>query len=160
MLYTVKEVAEKTGLTPYTIRYYLKEGLFPNVERDSNGTRLFRDSDLESFYMIECMKRCGMTINEIHQYMEWLMEGDHNIDKCLSLFQEKMDVLKKEMERLKECMEAVSYKIWYYETAKDAGTLSIHETLSPDDIPKDMKKIRARMMNVKQITEGKKIASS
>ena len=52
MLYTVKEVSEKTGLTPYTIRYYLKEGLLPNVERDSNGTRLFKESDLESFYMI------------------------------------------------------------------------------------------------------------
>ena len=156
MLYTVKEVAEKTGLTPYTVRYYLKEGLFPNVERDSNGTRLFKESDLEAFYMIECMKRCGMTISEIHRYMEWLMEGDRNIDKCLALFQGKMDVLKNEMHRLKECMEAVSYKIWYYETAKAAGTLSIHETLPPDEIPKNMKKIRSRMMNVKRITENKK----
>ena len=111
MLYTVKEVAEKTGRTPYTIRYYLKEGLFPMVERDSNGTRLFRESDLESFYMIECMKRCGMTINEIKQYSSWLMEGDQNIEKCLHLFQGKMKTLQDELKRLNECIDAVRYKI-------------------------------------------------
>lgn len=153
MLYTVKEISEKTGLTPYTIRYYLKEGLLPNVERDSNGTRLFKESDLESFYMIECLKRCGMTINEIHQYMEWLMKGDQNIGKCLSLFQEKKAVLENELKRLKEVIEAVDYKIWYYETANNAGTLLVHETMSQEEIPKDMKSIRARMVNVKRITE-------
>lgn len=153
MLYTVKEISEKTGLTPYTIRYYLKEGLLSNVERDSNGTRLFKESDLESFYMIECLKRCGMTINEIHQYMEWLMKGDQNIGKCLSLFQEKKAVLENELKRLKEVIEAVDYKIWYYETANNAGTHLVHETMSQEEIPKDMKSIRARMVNVKRITE-------
>ena len=153
MLYTVKDVSEKTGLTPYTIRYYLKEGLLPNIERDSNGTRLFKESDLESFYMIECLKRCGMTIHEIHQYMEWLMKGDQNIGKCLSLFQEKKAVLENELKRLKEVIEAVDYKIWYYETANNAGTLLVHETMSQEEIPEDMKSIRARMVNVKRITE-------
>lgn len=65
MLYTVKEVSQKTGLSPYTIRYYLREGLFPSIERDSNGTRLFSKTNIESLYIIECMKRYGMTIREI-----------------------------------------------------------------------------------------------
>ena len=38
---TVKDVAEKTGLTPHTIRYYAKEGLLPTVKRDKNGVRVF-----------------------------------------------------------------------------------------------------------------------
>ena len=95
----------------------------------------------------------GMTIHEIHQYMEWLMKGDQNIGKCLSLFQEKKAVLENELKRLKEVIEAVDYKIWYYETANNTGTLLIHETMSQEEIPKDMKSIRARMVNVKRITE-------
>ena len=152
MLYTVKEVAEKTGLTPYTIRYYLKEGLFPSIERDSNGTRLFRDVDIETFYMIECMKKCGMRISEIRQYMDWLAEGDKNIDKCLSMFQEKQRVLSEEMSKLKECIDAVNYKVWYYQTAKEAGTLSIHEKIAPENVPDIMRKIRSRMKDVQRMT--------
>ncbi|MBQ8087675.1 MAG: MerR family transcriptional regulator [Clostridia bacterium] len=153
MFYTVKEVSEKTGLTPYTIRFYLKEGLFPSIERASNGTRLFQDRDIESFYMIECMKRCGMTISEIRQYMNWLAEGDGNIDLCLNLFRKKQEALERELRRLQECAQAVRYKVWYYETAQQAGTISVHNTMPQEDIPEEMRKIRARMMHVKHFTQ-------
>ena len=154
MLYTVKEVAQRTGLTPYTIRYYLKEGLFPMVERDSNGTRLFRESDIENFYMIECLKRCGMTINDMKQYVAWLMEGDANIDKCLILFQSKQQILEKKMAELQECMDAIRYKVWYYQTAKDAGSLSAHCTMPNEKIPEEMREIRSRMMHVEHFSQN------
>ena len=154
MLYTVKEVSQKTGLSPYTIRYYLREGLFPSIERDSNGTRLFNKTNIESLYMIECMKHCGMTISEIRQYMEWLSEGDQNITQCLNLFIEKQHVLENEMKRLQECMDAVTYKVWYYKTAQEAGTISIHDNMPTEDIPKNMQEIRSRMVDVKRLTES------
>ena len=154
MLYTVKDVSKKTGLSPYTIRSYLREGLFPSIERDSNGTRLFCKTDIETLYMIECMKHCGMTISEIRQYMEWLAEGDQNIDKCLGLFTEKQKTLENEMKRLQECMDAVQYKIWYYKTAQKAGTISVHDNMPTKEIPKDMQEIRSRMVDVKRLTES------
>ena len=152
MFYTVKDVSQKTGLTPYTIRYYLKEGLFPAIQRDSNGTRLFSDIDIETIYMIECMKRSGMTINEMRQYIQWLEVGDINIDKCLSLFQEKQQHLQKQLKQLLECIDAVNYKVWYYQTAKEAGTISVHDSLPESQIPTDMRDIRARMIHVKRLT--------
>ncbi|WP_297487675.1 MerR family DNA-binding transcriptional regulator, partial [uncultured Cetobacterium sp.] len=39
MIYSIKNVAEKTGLTNYTIRYYEKIGLLPHISRNSNGIR-------------------------------------------------------------------------------------------------------------------------
>lgn len=39
MGYTIKEASEKVNLTPYTLRYYEKEGLLPLVGRDSHGNR-------------------------------------------------------------------------------------------------------------------------
>lgn len=154
MLYTVKDVAKQTGLTPYTIRYYLKEGLFPSIERDTNGTRLFKKTDIETFYMIECMKKCGMTIAEIRQYMDWLSEGDKNIDKCLNLFTEKQRVLENELKQLNECIDAVRYKIWYYKTAQESGTISVHDHMPEEDIPDEMRNIRSRMVDVKRFTES------
>ena len=152
MFYTVKEVSQKTGLTPYTIRYYLKEGLFPGIQRDSNGTRLFSNLDIETIYMIECMKHSGMTINEIRQYMEWLEEGDINIDKCLALFREKQQHLQEQLKQLLECVDAVNYKVWYYQTAQKAGTISIHNDLPDNQIPEKMREIRSRMIHVKRLT--------
>ena len=154
MLYTVKEVSRKTGLSPYTIRFYLREGLFPSIERASNGTRLFNEENIETFYIIECMKRCGMTISQIRQYMDWLSEGDQNINKCLNLFIEKQHMLESEMKRLQECIDAVKYKVWYYKTAQKAGTISVHDNMPLEDIPKDMQEIRSRMVNVKRLTEN------
>ena len=34
---TIKDVAERTGISVYTLRYYAREGLLPSVERDKNG---------------------------------------------------------------------------------------------------------------------------
>lgn len=155
MYYTVIEVSKKTGLSPHTIRYYLKEGLFPSIKTDARGRRLFSQTDIETFYMIECMKRCRMTINEIRQYMVWLAEGDQNIDKCLSLFQEKQRVMAAELRKLQECAEAVEYKVWYYEKAKEAGTISVHNAMKREDIPERMQSIRSRMSHVERLIPSK-----
>lgn len=42
--YSIGEVAKALKLTPYTLRYYDREGLMPFVERTSGGTRLFKES--------------------------------------------------------------------------------------------------------------------
>lgn len=151
MYYTVKEVADKTGLSSYTIRYYLSEGLFPNIHRNKNGTRLFSDNDLEAFYIIDCLKKCGMSIIEIRQYMEWLKNADENIDNCLELFIEKYQALMVEKRNLEEYIDTVKYKIWYYQTAKEAKTVDIHKRMDEKDIPVKMQRIHKRMIDLKRL---------
>ena len=41
MEYSIKEMSEKTGLSIPTLRFYDKEGLFPNLERKSSNYRTF-----------------------------------------------------------------------------------------------------------------------
>lgn len=45
MVYTISEAALKMQLTPYTLRYYDKEGLIPFVERSASGIRMFKEKD-------------------------------------------------------------------------------------------------------------------
>ncbi|MCI8981761.1 MAG: MerR family transcriptional regulator [Hungatella sp.] len=56
------------------MRFYPREGLFPSIERAPNDTRLFNEENIETFYVIECMKRRGMTISQIRQYMVSYLE--------------------------------------------------------------------------------------
>ena len=53
-----------------TLRFYDKEGLLPFVERLPGGIRMFQDTDLEWLQIIGCMKKAGMSIRDIRQYIE------------------------------------------------------------------------------------------
>ena len=75
MVYTVGEMAKKIGVAPSTLRYYDKEGLLPFVERSGGGMRMFKDSDLDWLRIIECLKRTGMPIKEIRQFVDWVYGG-------------------------------------------------------------------------------------
>lgn len=148
MYLTIHEVAKKTGLTPYTLRYYAREGLFDFVERSSNsiGTRLFKESDLEFIYIIKCLKHAGLSIKDIKSFVEWTMRGDATIEDRLHMFKERQIELEKQLSELQEVLDVVKYKTWYYETAKDAGTCAIHDTLAEDEIPKQMLKTKKKLI--------------
>ena len=148
-MYTVKDVAEKTGLTQYTIRYYAKEGLLPKIQRNKNGVRQFTESDLETIYLIECLKNCGMKIKEIKKFIDWTLEGDSTIDERLKFFQEKYIELKERISQMEETLDAIRYKIWYYQKAVEAGTVAVHDKMNYSDVPEEMRKIKGRMTQVK-----------
>ena len=152
---TIKDVAARTGHSVYTIRYYVREGLLPGAKRDKNGVRHFTEEDLESIYIIECLKNCDMSIQEIKDFTRWTLEGDSTIGQRLKLFRDKYALLQNKMAKLQETIEAVRYKIWFYEMSAEAGTIAIHEELSPEEIPSEMKNIRARMKHVERLTNEK-----
>ena len=58
-MYTIGQVSEMFHLPVSTLRYYDKEGLFPNLKRES-GIRKFNDHELEALRMIECLKASGL----------------------------------------------------------------------------------------------------
>jgi DNA-binding transcriptional MerR regulator len=127
MTYTIKQVAEKMGVTVPTLRYYDKEGLLPFVDKKPNGTRVFKDEDFGGLNVITCMKSSGMPIKNIKKYMDLCEEGDITLKDRLGIFLERKEAVRKQLEELNKVMETIDHKIWYYETAIDAGTESIHK---------------------------------
>lgn len=83
MPYTVGEMAKMLDVPASTLRYYDKEGLLPFVARSSGGIRLFQDSDLEWLRVIGCMKKAGMSIKDIRQYIELAMQGNDTLTRGL-----------------------------------------------------------------------------
>ena len=110
MLYTVGEMAKKIGVAPSTLRYYDKEGLLPFVERSCGGIRMFKDSDMESINIIECLKKTGMTIKEIKQFIDWCREGDSTIEDRLALIDRQRENVLKQMEQLYRTLDTLTYK--------------------------------------------------
>ena len=73
-MYTIGQVSEMFHIPVSTLRYYDKEGLFPNLERKGN-IRKFSDAELDQLHMIECLKKSGLEIKEIKQFFKWTTEG-------------------------------------------------------------------------------------
>lgn len=145
MVYTVGEMAKMLGVSASTLRYYDKEGLLPFVERSSGGIRMFRDSDIEWLQLIGCMKKAGMSIKDIKQYIEMALQGDETIGLRLDMFRRQREALKAQMEELRHAMEMVEYKCWYYETAKAAGTTDAPQNMALSDVPERFREIRQEL---------------
>ena len=76
-----------------TLRFYDKEGLLPFVERLPGGIRMFQDTDLEWLQITCCMKKAGMSIRDIRQYIEPAQRGDDTIVLRLAMFRRQREFL-------------------------------------------------------------------
>ncbi|WP_338553178.1 MerR family transcriptional regulator [Paenibacillus sp. KS-LC4] len=68
-IYTIKEAAEQSGLSEDTIRYYEKIGVLPRAERKNNTHRFYRVKDIETMKMLVCLKKTGMSLDEIRPFI-------------------------------------------------------------------------------------------
>lgn len=127
MTYTIKQVAEKLGVTVSTLRYYDKEGLLPFIDKKENGTRIFKDEDFNGLAIISCMKSSGVPIKDIKKYMDLCAEGDSTLEERMQIFLERKEFVEKQIEELNNVMKTIEHKIWYYEIAIEAGTEDIHK---------------------------------
>lgn len=142
MQYSIGEVASLAGIPISTLRYYDREGLFPNLERSGGGIRRFTDKEVEALGIIECLKTSGLSIQEIKQFLDWCQEGDNSLQKRRELFYERLAVVTKQMEELQKTMNTLRFKCWYYDTALSAGTEEVPKNLPPEKIPEDILRYR------------------
>lgn len=140
MEYSIGQISEKFNLTISQIRYYDKEGLLPNLKR-VNGVRKFDDNDVETIFLIECLKKCGLQIKEIKQFIEWTKEGDNTIDLRLEFFNKQKQKVEKEMQELNKVLDMVKYKCWYYQKAKELNSINKLEENKKDLTPSTIQKL-------------------
>lgn len=138
-MYTIGQVSEMFSLPISTLRYYDKEGLFPQMER-SSGIRRFSERELEALRVIECLKRSGLEIKEIKQFMQWCAEGSSTYPQRHALFEQQMETVKAEMDRLEKTMDMLRFKCWYYEQAIRDGNENRLSRLQPEDMPEEIRR--------------------
>ncbi len=137
-MYTIGQISEMFGLPVSTLRYYDKEGLFPHLERTS-GIRRFSDREIEALQVIECLKRTGMEIKDIKQFMQWCTEGPSTYTSRKELFENRKKALEEQLQALEKNMAMIRFKCWYYDQAiADGNEDRLHEII-PDQLPEEIK---------------------
>lgn len=139
-MYTIGQISEMFSLPISTLRYYDKEGLFPNIERQS-GIRKFGDSEVEALRVIECLKASGLEIKDIKQFMDWATQGPSTYEKRKALFEARKEAVENEIAQLQKMLDMVKYKCWYYETAIKDGNEQRLAQMLPDKLPEEIQKL-------------------
>jgi len=126
MSYSIGEVADKLAISPYTLRYYDKEGLLPFVDRNAAGRRRFKDNDFNFLEVIVCLKEAGVPVKQIGDFIDLCMTGDTTLQARYDFLDDHEAELEAKMARLQHTLDFLRWKKWYYKTALQAGTESIH----------------------------------
>ena len=141
MSYSISEIADMLHVSPYTIRYYDKEGLFPLVKR-VNGIRVFEDKDFPWLRMLNCLKNLNMPIKKIKKYVDLALKGDETLKERYQLILEQEENIQKQIEELRYYKKQIDFKKAYYEKAIEAGTEEAvkdwpnpQATLEVDELP-------------------------
>lgn len=142
-MYTIGQVAELYNFPVSTLRYYDKEGLFPNLKRQS-GIRQFDNSDIESLRVIECLKASGLGISEIKRYFELCQQGNSTYAERRQLFENRKKAVEEEIERLNKTLDLLNYKCWYYDKAMEDGNEEGIHAMLPDNLPDDIQPLYDR----------------
>ncbi len=132
MTYSISEIAKMMGVESSTIRYYDQMGIFPNIKR-VNGRRVFTDEDFKWLRVLKCMKRINMPVKKIQEYVALAQKGDATLKERYGLILEQKRLIEKEIAELQECYKEFEYKEWYYQTAIQAGTEKVVESVTSNE---------------------------
>lgn len=136
-MHTIGQVSEMFQIPISTLRYYDKEGLFPDMAR-SSGIRRFSETELEALRVIECLKKSGLEIKEIRQFMEWCSEGSSTYADRKRLFEARKASMEAKMRELEKNMAMIDFKCWYYEQALADGNEDRLNEMLPDKLPREI----------------------
>lgn len=97
----ISELAQKTGLSKDTIRFYEQLGLVkPFQRRPGNGYKEYDDSTVERLILISQAKALGFTLSEIKQEIDAWQNGQLSQDEKIQLMQSKIEQVNKKIQHL------------------------------------------------------------
>lgn len=88
--YKISDVAQQTGLSTDTLRYYEKIGLLKKVNRMPSGVRLYNDQDLSRLRFIRRAKTMNFSLDEIAQLLQMRENPGRAKNSVRQLTQEKL----------------------------------------------------------------------
>ncbi len=114
-MYTMMQVCRETNMTYQTLKYYCNEGLIPHVKRDANNRRIFDEQDVKWIKDLVCLKKCGMSIQEMKEYLDLCLRGASTIPQRKEMLAKKQAALRVSMQELADSVAYIDWKQNFYD---------------------------------------------
>ena len=102
-------------MTYQALKFYCNEGLVPNVKRDANNRRVFDERDVKWIKDLVCLKRCGMSIQEMKEYLDLCLQGPSTIPHRKVLLERKQEALRASIRELEDSVDYIDWKQNFYD---------------------------------------------
>lgn len=120
-MYSMKEVCQKLNMTYETLKYYCNEGLIPNVKRDKNNYRIFDENTVNWIGSLSCLKKCGMPIKDMKQYLAYCLQGESTIPERQVMLNKQRKFLLEKINELEESINFIDEKQEFYNGVLDGS---------------------------------------
>jgi DNA-binding transcriptional MerR regulator len=110
----IAEVAERTGLTPDTLRWYEREGMIPRVARGGDRRRRYDEQSVQRIELLVRLRATGMPTVQMREFAELLSGGIETHKRRLEILVAHRQRILASLQRLAECLDAVDTKIVHY----------------------------------------------
>jgi len=110
----IQQVAEKTGLSIHTLRYYERLGLVASISRLPNGHRRYSEADLEWIDFLKCLRSTAMPITEMQHFAEIVRQGESTVRERRELLEAHQHRLSLYLQEMQQTLVIIGTKIGYY----------------------------------------------
>ncbi|MDN7558497.1 MerR family transcriptional regulator [Burkholderia orbicola] len=112
---TIGQVAELTGVSTHTLRYYEQAGLLRAISRTAAGHRLYAPADLDWLAFVMRLKATGMPIAQMQAFAVLREQGESTFGARRDLLVAHRDAVRAHIAELQASLDAIGDKIAYYE---------------------------------------------
>ena len=110
MLHTMMQACKETNMTYQSLKFYCNQGLVPNVKRDKNNRRVFDDRDIAWISSLICLKKFGMSIQEMKEYLSLCLMGESTIPQRKEMLARKQEELRRSIRELEDSVAYIDWK--------------------------------------------------
>ena len=128
----MKQCCEATGMSYEALKFYCNEGLVPNVKRAGNNYRVFDMHDVNWIRSLACLKRCGMSIQEMKEYLALCLQGQSTIPQRMELLEKYKKNIHERMAELQDSLDFIAWKENFYREVLE-GRTEYHSDLIAED---------------------------
>lgn len=121
---SIKDVAERMGISAHALRYYDSQGLLGHVGRTVSGHRRFSDDDLQAVKFITWMRATGMSIRLLKRYMAAYQGGDESGEQRIEILLRHQQEIQRQIKDLEACVELINWKVARFANQEH---LSVHK---------------------------------
>lgn len=107
-LHPIRDVADITGISAYTLRYYDKCGFFPGLKRDKNNTRWFSEADIDQLRLVDALRKSGLSIEGIQYYVRLMVKGKESVDERREILEQRSVVLQYQHDEIEQQMKILN----------------------------------------------------
>ena len=132
-MYTMKQVCALTDMSYEALKFYCNQGLVPNVKRDALNRRIFDDRDVAWIQGLTCLKKCGMSLKEMKEYMELCLAGQPSIPARKKILARKREGLLASIRELQASVDYIDGKQRFYDDVLNGQTKYVSNLLPVEE---------------------------